>query len=65
MLDTGQKVGGFYRYGFLIIDVEKVSVFSKKIGDDLDGDLDYEELKYVTRQVLTWPAVERYEAALI
>jgi hypothetical protein len=62
--DDGLFVYVGYRWGFLSIGTgvteseaiaNRNNVFEKRLGDSLDGTLEYEKLRDVTRALIEWP----------
>lgn len=52
--DDGFSVYVRYRHGILRVDIAGVTIFRKYCGDDLDGVMNFEELKIHTKGVIEW-----------
>ena len=69
LTDDGRHVYVRYRWGWLTVQVASAPgkgidylrgpfLVEQRLGDDLDGTLSYDDLRFVTKDVLEWPTYE-------
>lgn len=53
--DEGKRLYIRYRWGYLRIDLDDETIYGSQVGDEMDGYMDYKELKSLTKDILDLP----------